>query len=390
MDRSRQADHSVLNQAMKLCVIANANSPHTTRWVTPLLNRGYQVYLVSYTTVQKPIEGMIYTDLTKITNIPVIRFIIWGIWLWKYVRKTDFALVNAQQIQAAGWLAAITGFHPIIVSAWGSDLLLEPKKSFLRKLLVRYVLLKCDRLTVPSEELRQAASRLGVPAIKITTIPWGLYTSPIQAITHQEVTEIRHKFGLNEDDQVVLSPRSIREIYNIEIVLEVLRNLAVQAPNLRLVLLRFNVDDNYYTHILEMISVYGLESRVVWLPPRESSQDMIKLYQISDVVISIPSSEGFGATVYEAMAAGCPTLITDLPVFSDLHNELHSIKVPVRDISATTDSLARLLSDNQLQDTLRENTRWVSERFSLDKQAELVDREFRELATPQIQPVEGI
>ncbi|MBK7852957.1 MAG: hypothetical protein IPJ66_17985 [Bacteroidetes bacterium] len=45
--------------------------------------------------------------------------------------------MHAGYLSGYGTLGRISGFHPLIVSAWGSDLLDFPQRSFLHRNLIR-------------------------------------------------------------------------------------------------------------------------------------------------------------------------------------------------------------------------------------------------------------
>ncbi|MGC9523780.1 MAG: glycosyltransferase, partial [Anaerolineae bacterium] len=69
--------------------------------------------------------------------------------------------------------------------------------------------------------------------------------------------------------------------------------------------------------------------------------------------ISVPTSEGYGASVYEALACGCPTVISDLPIFrEDLEDCLHVLKVPVGCPGAVAEAIQTLHSQPDLYTSL--------------------------------------
>ncbi len=343
---------------MKLCYIADANSVHTWRWIRPFVERGDAVHLVSYKPVRDVPHGVAeLVDLTELTNTRKIRFIRWGWWLRRYVRRLQPDILHAHQLQAAGWLGVMANYHPFIASSWGSDLLYEPNRSALRRLLVQRVLRACDRLTVPSAILYGAAQEMGYTESNLHLIPWGIETDIFKP-TPDDRDKTRKELGIDTDAKVVFCPRKVSPLYNLDTVLEVVKEIAPQEPSLRLVLLRGSAQAGYLAHLEETITAYSLDGIVLWLPRQETAQDMARLYRMCDVVISIPSSEGYGFSVYEAMATGCPTIISDLPVFErELVHGVHAMKVPVRDTPNTCRACRALLNDPDLRQKLRRNAR---------------------------------
>lgn len=365
---------------MNLLYIANANSIHTRRWIEPFVERGHNVHLLSYKSVDRPINDVNLVDLTEILNIPKARFVFWGWWVKRYIHRLQPDILHAHQVQAAGWLGAIAEYHPFVINGWGSDILVEPHRSPLRKLLTKLVLRRCDKLIVPSQHLYDSAKALGACDSILQLIPWGIDTQVFRPPSNG-ASVIRQELGIPPKAKVVLCPRGILPVYNIDIVIEAIYALiTTQNLELKLILLLKGVDQSYLSTLEQAISASELEDNVIWLPFQESRSSMAKLYQISDAVISIPSSEGYGLTVYEAMATGCPTLISDLPVFAkELVNEIHTLKVPVRDVTQTVQSLHRLLTDSKLQQRLQKNGFRIVQEKSIEERIEATNDLYEEL-----------
>ena len=98
---------------------------------------------------------------------------------------------------------------------------------------------------------------------------------------------------------------------------------------------------------------------------------MARLYRMADGVISVPSSEGYGFTVFEALACGCPTIISDLPIFaSELIKGVHTLKVPVRDAAALANAVQNLLTDARLRHELRANGQLLTRNMSTQQRVQ--------------------
>jgi glycosyltransferase involved in cell wall biosynthesis len=283
------------------------------------------------------------------------RFFQWGLWLKKYLAKIEPDILHAHQIPAAGWMGAVANYHPFVISGWGSDILVEPHKSLFRRLLVKFVLRRTDYLTVPSQIMHKEALKFGYPQQRLSLIPWGVETDVFYAKPDDRFTE-RALFGFDRNQKIILFPRRVASIYNLDILISAYKEILEESKNLKLVLLRFHPDEACLAKIEQQIQAYGLDDHIVWLPACNSPDEMAKLYRISDIVISIPSSEGYGFSVYEAMACGTPTIITDLPVFEDeLVHLQDTLKVPVRDVQETKRALTDLLSNHTLYQTIVNN-----------------------------------
>ena len=92
----------------------------------------------------------------------------------KIAEETNPDLVNAHFVPGYGFIGALLGRHPLVVSAWGSDILISPQKSFLHKLRAKYVLDKADAITTDAKILTQAVLNLGVEEKNVIENPMGV------------------------------------------------------------------------------------------------------------------------------------------------------------------------------------------------------------------------
>ena len=83
---------------------------------------------------------IIYHDLTRHTNVRKLRYLVWARAVRQLVRKIKPDVLHAHQVASAGWLGAAANYHPLLVSAWGSDLLVGTRRSWTQRLLARWVL----------------------------------------------------------------------------------------------------------------------------------------------------------------------------------------------------------------------------------------------------------
>ncbi len=340
---------------MRLCYIANANSIHTRRWVMPFVQRGDEVHVISYMRVTRPWPEVALVDLTQLPNPPKGKQYYWAYWLRNYLHRTRPDILHAHQVSIAGWLGALTGYHPFVISAWGSDLLIEPKRSRWGRWKTQFALKHCDALTAPSPLLVKSALNLGVKREHVHFIPWGVETDVFTPFPDDRFIT-RQQFGIAPNAKVIFSPRGLKPIYNHDIIIQTVAQILPNLPSIHLCFLDFNADPDYKNTLYQQIADAGLTSHVHWLPAQSDMNAMARLYRMTDAVVSIPSSEGYGFSVYEALACGVPTLISDLSVFQQvLINEVHVLKVSVRNVESTAQALQRLLTDVELQTRLRHN-----------------------------------
>ena len=145
----------------RVLFLADGSSIHTKRWVNSLLEKGVTIHLFSL----KPVNAADYPDhdftfthfnlqkrfggLSKLSYLKVLPE------LKKVIRDFKPDILHAHFATSYGLLGALSGFHPFILSVWGSDVFDFPKKSFLHKSILEYNLKKADRILSTSHVMAE-------------------------------------------------------------------------------------------------------------------------------------------------------------------------------------------------------------------------------------------
>ncbi len=179
-------------------------------------------------------------------------------------------------------------------------------------------------------------------------IPWGIETD-IFYPSSDDRERIRKSLRFPNDVQIILSPRRIHPICNHDTILEAFAQLANDFSHAHLVLIDFRAVFETRNQLETQINHLGLKDRVHWLAAQEPYHKMADVYRMADIVISVPSSEGYGLSAFEAMACGTPTILSNLPVFeNDVVDHNHALKVDARNPIQTKKAMVELLSNKKL------------------------------------------
>lgn len=101
---------------------------------------------------------------------------------------------------------------------------------------------------------------------------------------------------------------------NIVVVLKTLQ----QLPKLNLVLVGSR--SVFSQQIQQLVATLDLERRVVFFG-RATDGELHTLYQKALALMQPSLSEGFGLTGLEAMAAGTPVIVSDIPIFHEIYQD---------------------------------------------------------------------
>jgi glycosyltransferase involved in cell wall biosynthesis len=336
---------------MRLCFISNPNSTHTRRWVGWFAKHGHTVCLLADVAMQEPWSEVPVIDLSKIINAPIIRFPIWTVWLRRFLHQWHPDILHAHRVNSAGWLAAASGFHPLVITPWGTDLYQLPQHSRLARWLAHFVLGRADMVTADALDLLQTARHYGANPASLHLVQWGVdlthfYPGPADL-------NLRTALGLG-GGPIILSPRGIKPIYNLDIIIQAMFTVRSSLPGAMLIIRDYNTDPEYKRRLEELITNLDLTGIVRWIGPVEPWERTADLYRLADVVVSVPMSDSTPVSILEALACGVPVITTDLPA---LHEWLlpgeSGLMVPQRDSHALAAALCQLLTDAKLAEHFR-------------------------------------
>ena len=153
---------------MKICYIANSASSHTVKWVNYFVDLGHEVHIISHSNTE--IEGakLHYIDYS------IRNFIFKVKEVHKVIKEINADVLHAHQVNTCGLYAATYKAKQAVISAWGSDVLIAPEKSFVMKKIVQYVLKRAAFITSDSFHMSQKIIELGGNKDHIYTFPMGV------------------------------------------------------------------------------------------------------------------------------------------------------------------------------------------------------------------------
>jgi glycosyltransferase involved in cell wall biosynthesis len=283
-----------------IAYFADASSIHTRRWVADFVRRGYEAHVFSF------LPGEIPRAHVHVQTAPWVRQ-EGGNWqyLWhlpslrRSIRQLQPALLHAHYITSYGLLAALTGYHPLVLTAWGTDVLVTPKQSPLYRALLRWTLTQADLVTSDAESMSQEILCNGVPEKKLLTIPLGVDLELFNEIGRQWPSV----------GERLVSTRQLLPNTNLDTVLRALRLVRQEIPSLRFRV----IGDGPERKRLESLSTQlRLADCITWHGSIEHQQ-MPQHLRAADLYVALTLSDSTSVSLLEAMACGAFPIVSDLP-----------------------------------------------------------------------------
>lgn len=226
------------------------------------------------------------------------------------------------------WIARVSGFHPYVLTPWGSDLLAAIPTTRPSRLIRRLSFVGADLVTVNSTDLRGAAIRAGARPARVQMVQFGVDVETFRP--REPDRALAARLGL-EGRRVVFSPRRMWPIYDH---LSVVEAIAALPDDVVLLLTAWTASPTYLETLRERVQELRMDHRVT-IVPMISRAEMASYYSLADVVVSVPRSDATAVTILEAMACGRPVVVTDLPSPREWIEEVaKDAIVPVGDVEA--------------------------------------------------------
>ena len=333
---------------MRLAFIANGSTIHTQRWVNYFAKKGHQVHLICYK-VMAGYDESVHTHLLTGNYLEnrvlsqYFSFLLWIFQVRRLIKKIKPDVVNGQYVTVYGLLAAFSAFHPLVTVAMGSDILIDPKQSLLRRFIIRYALKKSDMIIYDSQTVRKGLLELGTNPEKLRLVLNGVNTQKFSP--EKGSKSLRERLGVT-GSPLVICFREFRPVYNVEMVIKAIPLVLSQLPETKFIL---GGDGELREQLEKLASELGVTDSVRFAG--YISYDEVPGYLASaDVYVSTSLSDSTSLSLQEAMACELAPVVTDLPANRDwIVDGENGFLVPINDVQALADKVTYLLKNDEVR-----------------------------------------
>jgi glycosyltransferase involved in cell wall biosynthesis len=346
-----------MKSAIKICMIGNPDSIHVQRWARHFSQRGFDVSLLSYYQPRVEFSGNPTVHFLRarrpaarragrrsaaaLGRFPGISRLVTATRLraagfYRELDRINPDVVHAHYVSDYGFLAALSRRHPMVVSAWGSDLLVDPGLSAITRQLVRWVLRRADLITYDADQVRDVARTLGASSEHLLRIVLGVDRDLLGALHARKVPPA-------ERQPVILSLRSLqRTMYNVDVVIQAMPSVLARVPTARLLI---GNDGSLRPTLEALAGRLGVAHAVKFVGMARGPTELAQLLGQAAVYVSVPSSDGTSVTLLEAMAAGAYPIVSDLAANREWVGGDGGAVVPTREVAPLAQAIVEGLND---------------------------------------------
>lgn len=350
----------------RILFFADASHVHTRRWVQAMAERGFDCVVA--TRLPGTIEGAQVVPIARrggaagwFGGLCTVRALAQRI-------APDW--VHGHYVTSYGlWAATCRRFAPVVLTAWGSDILVTPRAPGWRgasmRTLVGWSLRRADLITADAADVLDEIAAYGVTA-PCHELLWGVDTQRFRPAEGAAIDDPRFE---------LISLRTWEPNYRIDLVLRAVAALRDARPQLRVGLTLLG-GGAQAASLQALAAEIGLGADRARFVGRADEAGMVAALQGADVSVSVPASDATSVAMLESMACGLPVVASDLPANRAWIDAPQ--RVPVDDLPALTAALLMLADDAAARRAVgRRNRQAVIERASrnvhMDRMATLYE-----------------
>ncbi len=334
---------------MKICFLANIDDNHCRKWVNYFAENKYETHVISppsdYLDEIKGPNTAIY--LLKNYRLKPLNAVLNAALVRKIIKDVNPDVLHSLYAGVSGMLGALANFHPFLITAFGSDILVN-SKSVLLKPFLKFMLKKTDFISCNGQTLYEEMTKLGVKPSKIRFVYWGTDVKKFHPAPKN--IKLLEKLKISADSPVIISLRNFEPVYDVETLVKTVPIIRKDFENVKFIIAGDGTLKDKIHRLAGTLGVGDCTKFVGWLP-YDSLPDYLNS---SDIYVSTSLSDGdLSQSTQQAMACGLPIITTKIAVNeSRINDGENGIMFPPKDHLVLAEKIVMLLRNKDLKTKL--------------------------------------
>ena len=292
---------------MRIIYFSKNYTPHDYRFLSSLSKTKHEIYYlkleantrqVEDRSVPSKVQQILWTGGQREFRWSDLPRLIFN--FRRLIKEIKPDLIHAGPIQTCAFMAALSGFRPILTMCWGYDLVQDADRNLCMKWITRYTLKRSAYFVSDAQFTRDKAVAFGMNPERTVVFPWGV---DIKYFTKKTFKRS------NVRTFTLFCNRTWEEIYGVDVLAKAFVKVAASNPNIDLVLLG---GGSQGARIRQILMNGGVMDRVLF-GGQVAYSDLPRWYQMADIYVSPSHVDGSSVSLMEALACGVPCLVSDIP-----------------------------------------------------------------------------
>lgn len=318
----------------RILYVSDAASVHTRRWAEYFRDQGAEVHVASFRPAK--IDG-VEVHLLRSGRWGRIGYFLAIPRLRALARRLRPEIVHAQYVTSYGFLAAAAGLRPLVITAWGTDVLISPKESMLLRALASFAVRRADAVTTVAQHMNAAVAALGVPIDAVSAVPFGVDTRHFipPPVDRPEAPPLR-----------LICTRNFGPIYSVHTLVDALRLVRDRGLALRVDLIG---EGPLRSDLQSQVTQCGLDA-VVTFHGHVNHATLARLLANAHLFVTPALSDGNNVSLNEAMACSSFPIATDIPANAQwIEQGVNGLLYPPGDASRLAEAIQQAAGDVALR-----------------------------------------
>ena len=337
---------------MRILLLSDPNSVHTIKWAKSLANNHINILIFGlgdltvndyddFPNINVETLNHIITANEKDSTIKKLKYLKALPIVKKIILDFQPDILHSHFATSYGLLGALSGFHPFVLSVWGTDIFTFPKKSFLHKAMIKYNLNRADKILSTSYIMAQETSLYTNKNIEVT--PFGIDMKRFKPMNVDSL--------FNKDDIVIGTVKTLEKKYGIEYLIRAFNIVSDRYPKLPLKLLIVG-SGSLDKDLKKLTKQLNIENKTIFTG-KVPFVDVPKYHNMLSVSVSVSNSESFGVAIIEASSCAKPVVVSDVGGLPEVvEDEVSGFIVPPRDVQKTAYAIEKLILDKDLRNKI--------------------------------------
>ena len=370
-------------EKLTVCFLGSAESIHTLKWAKYFAEEKHEVHLISYAPLLKNyglgniklhlLEKKFSTELWPFNTLLNLPFNLLRV--KKLIKEIKPDIMNAHYVSSYGTLASLLGFYPLIITAWGSDILVTPQNFLPSKWAIKYALSKADLITCDAEHMKKEMIKLGANPSKIKIINFGIDTKLF--IPGPKDEKFKKNLGIT-NEKIIISLRSLDPIYDIKTLIKSVVPVLKEQHEIKFIIAGKGPQEKELKDFAEELNI----SKNIKFIGFISNEELPKYLRLADIYVSTSLSDaGISASTSEAMACGVPVVVTDTGENEKwIDSGKNGFIIPVKQPEILAEKIIYLLKNENTRKEFGEKSRKIiEERNDYYKEMEKIENIYYKL-----------